>query len=261
MLSAAVGKSAVKDLFAASGVPWADLAGMVCRDPGPWGINIIAAVPKMKSISASTVASWTRVAAHVHAGLRLRIARHGAPHLPPAAGLLTLHSTTDAVLTLDGRVEHAEGRAIAARVALREAAVALTRARTQTRKHDSEQALREWQSLVQGQWSLVDRFESDGRRYLIAQRNSPDVAKRKALSVNETQVASFRAMGHSMKLIGYELGLPVSSVSKLLTDAAAKLGLTSPDEFAHLAEVDPPAALPVASNPAPVGTRGRTDGG
>ncbi len=120
-------------------------------------------------------------------------------------------------------------------MALRDAAVAVTRARTQTRKHDSEQALREWRALVQGRWSLVDRFDTDGRRFLIAQRNSPEAARRKALTASESQVASFRAMGHSMKLIGYELGLPVSTVSRLLTDAAAKLGLSSPDEFAHLA--------------------------
>jgi DNA-binding NarL/FixJ family response regulator len=84
---------------------------------------------------------------------------------------------------------------------------------------------------VDGRWSLVDRFESDGRRFMVAHRNEPDVRDPRALSKRERQVVAFAATGHSNKLIGYELGVSPSSVAKHLGVAARKLGVRSRAEL------------------------------
>ena len=89
-----------------------------------------------------------------------------------------------------------------------------------------EHAVAQWETLVQGRWSLVDHFEKDGRRYLVARKNDPFVPGDK-LSLRERQVVGFVALGHSNKLIGYELGISASTVATHLTSAAKKLGLGS----------------------------------
>jgi len=159
---------------------------------------------------------WSRVATHVAAGMRLR------QKVAEAA-------TPEAVLRPDGRVEHAEPAAQpkAAREALRTAARSVDRARSRLRREDADAALELWKGLFAGRWSLVDRFESDGRRYILARRNDPDAPGHAALSRRESQVASFAAKGHGNKLIAYELGLAVSTVANHLATACRKLGLRS----------------------------------
>jgi hypothetical protein len=161
---------------------------------------------------------WIRVAAHVAAGLRLRrkLHRAGSSHeaLEPQA-----------VLTPSGRVEHATGTASmpSARERLRTAALAADRARGPLRRKDPDEALQIWRGLVAGQWSLVDWFDTDGRRYVIAHENAPIAPDPRALTERERQVAGFAALGHSNKLIAYELGLSPSTVGVLLARAKKKV--------------------------------------
>lgn len=146
----------------------------------------------------------------------------------------------DAVLEPAGKVAHAEGdaKAASAREALARAAVAVDRARGKLRRQDNDEAIELWRGLVAGRWSLVERFESDGRRYLIARPNDPKVDLLPMLTERERQVLMFRAFGHSQKLIAYELGLSVSAVSRSLARAMKKLGLRSPADL--MAMLAPP---------------------
>jgi hypothetical protein len=41
-------------------------------------------------------------------------------------------------------------------------------ARGRMSKRNPERALQLWRALVDGRWSLVDSFETDGRRYVVA---------------------------------------------------------------------------------------------
>jgi len=166
--------------------------------------------------------SLERVSAHLLAGLRLR---RWKDELAIERG--------DAVLDPDGRVVHAEGdaRERAAREALTEAAVRSERARGGLRSASPDEAVEIWAALVSGRWSLVDHWDTDGRRFLLARRNPPDVVDLKALTEPERQVIAHAALGHSNKLIAYELGLSASTVATHLAAALPKLGLASRTEL------------------------------
>jgi DNA-binding NarL/FixJ family response regulator len=125
-----------------------------------------------------------------------------------------LSEGADAVLSPSGSVTHAEvvAQSVSARESLRHAAEAIDRARSKARSNEDE-ALDLWQGLVAGRWSLFDRFDTDGRRFLIARKNDPDVKDPRALTMRQRQVLSYAAMGHPLKLIAYSLGISPSSVS------------------------------------------------
>jgi DNA-binding NarL/FixJ family response regulator len=107
---------------------------------------------------------------------------------------------------------------------LREAAVAIDRARGELRESDPEQALEIWKALVHGRWSTVDWFDTDGRRFIIAIPNSPNVVDPRGLTERERQVVAYAAQGQTNKMIAYRLGLSKSRISLLLRSAMRKLG-------------------------------------
>lgn len=217
------GGAAFKDVLHPIGAR--DMIGAIGTDPTGCGVGIGALVRKEFSPTTAEVRRWSRVAAHLAAGFRLRRASSG---------------DGDAVLEPAGKVAHAEGEAktAAAREALSRAAIAVDRARGKLRRQDNDEAIEVWRGLVAGRWSLVERFESDGRRYLIARPNDPRVDLLPMLTERERQVLMFRAFGHSQKLISYELGLSASVVSRSLALAMKKLGIRSPADL--MAMLAPP---------------------
>jgi DNA-binding CsgD family transcriptional regulator len=78
---------------------------------------------------------------------------------------------------------------------------------------------------VAGRWSLVDQFERDGRRYIVAHENVPRARGPVALTEREKQILAYAVLGHHNKLIAYELGIADSTVRVLMARAAAKLGV------------------------------------
>ena len=81
-----------------------------------------------------------------------------------------------------------------------------------------------WRKLVDGTWTFKMTFTSAGRRLLIAaQREEGPVP----LSEREREVTGLAAMGHSNKIIAYQLDLTQSTVSSHLRNAMSKLGLAS----------------------------------
>ncbi len=170
-------------------------------------------------IDAAEMATWGHVAAHLAPGARLvHMLASGRPLL----------DEPEAVLAPGGKIVHADGAAksATARAALRDAARSADRARTKRGRADERDAIEAWGALVAGRWSLVDAFDRDGRRYVVARPNEPDpaVELESALSRRELQVARAAALGHADKLIAYELGLAPSTVARLLARARAKLG-------------------------------------
>jgi len=205
----------------------ADCVAVLAMDAHGVGVGVMAPLDRVQSYSARVRRVWARVVAHITAMLRLR--RALASHTGrPGHG--------EAVLSPGGRVEHAEGAAQpkSARDRLREAAVARERARGRRRRKDPEEATEMWGALVAGRWSIVDRFDRDGRRFLIAHENEPTADEPRALTARERQVVTYVAMGHSNKLIAYELGLSVGAVSSYLTTATRKLGLASRIDLVRL---------------------------
>jgi DNA-binding CsgD family transcriptional regulator len=208
----------------------ADVFGVPCRSPD--GFAVVFAAPTSAPVARATgpALPWGRLTAHVAAGARLR--RAAVPSLGPS----TLESPdVEAVLSPSGVVKHAEGPATTAtaRESLRRAAKSIDRARSKARGDDDE-ALALWQGLVTGRWSLVDRFDSDGHRYLVARRNDPRVSDPRALTLRERQVLAYAAMGEPLKVIAYALGLPMSTISQCRTRAMRKLGVKTQAELTAL---------------------------
>jgi DNA-binding CsgD family transcriptional regulator len=164
-----------------------------------------------------------------------------AVHLGAAARLrrAVALASPDAVLDPGGRLLDATGEAAErdARPALSDAVRCMERARGALRRSDPDEAIAIWRGLVAGTWSLVDRCERDGKRYVLARRNRPDVEDPKALTPRERAVVAFAAMGHQNKYIGYALGLSTAGIAALLRSAARKLGL--PTRAALIRELAP----------------------
>ncbi len=178
------------------------------------GVLMTTLVPRGHRIRERTL--WTRFAAHLGAAARLRL---NHPLTTPESAL--------AVLTPTGGLEHGTAETIAARGELATAAKSIDRARGKMRRVDPDAASALWRAMVRGEWSLVDWFDHDGKRFLLAQDNRITTRARPELTERERQVVACAAMGHSNKLIAYDLGLSTGTVAVLLARAAKKLGVTS----------------------------------
>lgn len=190
-------------------------------DPTGEGVFISAMTSRPWPVQEAAVERWRLLRAHILAGLRLH-----------------RNLVEEAVLDRHGKVVHAEGEARETRAldALRERARHIDRARSAEGRRDPEAALRVWQGLVNGRWSLVDKFDSDGRRYLIARRNEPGegVAALRPLSRRERQILAYAALGYANKHIAYTLGLAPSTVSSHLRSAMRRVGASTRAALADL---------------------------
>lgn len=155
------------------------------------------------------------VAGHVAAAQRL------------LRSLVTGTASLAAIFEADGRVAHVERPHETSLSILRERVLAVDRARGRLRRTDPERALASWHALLRGQYSTVDRFESDQRRYVVAYVNEPSLLDPRGLTSAESAVAAWAARGHPEKVIAYELGLAQGTVSALLSRAYRKLGVRS----------------------------------
>jgi len=201
-----------------------DVLCLKAADARGAGVAIVAPLAEVTTLSPQDEQRWQMLAAHVEAGYRLR---QGLQTLDRCEGL-TDASPHDAEAILESRnfrVADLAGRAKrgAARKKLREAALAIDRARGRLRNANPDNALEIWKALVQGRWSMVDWFDSDGRRFVLAIPNSPHTGDPRGLSERESQVVAEAVLGHTNKLIAYRLGLSTSRVSLLLRSSMRKL--------------------------------------
>jgi DNA-binding CsgD family transcriptional regulator len=205
---------------------YSDLLGIVAVDPNGVGVDISAPLPKALRLTPRSRERWQMVGAHIAAAYRLRralkaSAKQARTDLPNGA---------EAVLDTNGfRVVHAAGDATATSAGdiLRRAARRADRARGRLRREDPARALAAWQALVSGRWSVVDWFDTDQRRFVLAIPNPPKVADPRGLTPQECLVVAYVVLGESNKLIAYRLGLSQGRVSGLLRSAIHKLGLKS----------------------------------
>ena len=168
---------------------------------------------------------WSCISAHLGAGIRLRAA---------AERLQLDGAPVEAVLDSGGRVLHARAQAVrsSARASLRDAVRRIENARTEKGRRDPDAAMDGWHGLVDGRWSLVDRFDTDGRRFVVAVQNDPAHPDPRGLTMREREVAEFVGLGRSTKEIAYVLGVSFSAVTNLTTRTQEKLGLATRAELA-----------------------------
>jgi DNA-binding NarL/FixJ family response regulator len=195
-----------------------DCIGIRGIDPSAKGCLLCVPLPEPRRLAPKTRRLLSQVAAHLAAGWRLRHGEHAQDDL----------ETTDALLDPRGRLHRITGRAAPVEdlQALRAAAQSITLSK-RLRMSDPRRSVELWKALVAGRWSLVEQFQRDGRHYLLVKRNDPRVNDPRALTLRERQVVAYARLGHSNKLIAYELGLAPSTVSQQLQSALGKLGIRS----------------------------------
>ena len=203
-----------------------DLLFITAVDGRGVGAAVVAPLPEVTSLSPQEAQRWQMLGAHLEAGHRLRRGLAGREAAnEPSASSLPHHA--EAIFDPNSfRITDAVGSAKGGTATnrLREAAIAVDRARGSMRKSDPEKALQIWKALVRGRWSTVDWFDTDGRRFVLAIPNSPDVTDPRGLTEREGQVVSYAAFGQTNKMIAYRLGLSKSRISLLLRSAMRKMG-------------------------------------
>jgi DNA-binding CsgD family transcriptional regulator len=194
-----------------------DSLWITAAEPSGSGCGIHSGRAEISWVSRSFHERWARVAAHLAAGARIR-RRLRDIAAPPSV---------EAVVAPDGKVMHAEGaaKAPAALARLRHAVLTVEAARAERHGPDALVGLRGWQGLIEARWSLLDQFESDGKRYLVARENAPEPPGPSAFTTRERQVMGYAALGHDNKIIAYDLGIAHATVKVLMARAAAKLGV------------------------------------
>jgi DNA-binding CsgD family transcriptional regulator len=150
--------------------------------------------------------------------------------------MLRMREEPDAIFTARGRVEHATGdaRQPGPLEDLRHAVSAIEHARSTAGRSAPDEAVKQWRGLVSARWSLVEQFDTDGKRYILARANEPASTRARGLEMlttRERQVVAHLMLGHSMKLIAYELGIAYSTVRVLTMRACAKLGVNGREEL------------------------------
>ncbi len=213
-----------------------DLWQVNAVNPTGEGVLIGAPMRQARWLTRAETATWNRVAAHLASAMRLRRTLGIAPVLDEGGKTAVKMPDGEAVLDPSGKTIHAEAEATSktARTELRDAAIAVDRARRK-KNRDDPKAIDAWKAMVDARWTLVDRFDSDGRRFYIAYRNDIPMRDPRKLTPREQQAVAFAALGSTSKLIAYELGLSISSVTTLLSSAARKLGVRSRAELVVLA--------------------------
>ena len=202
-----------------------DVLGITAVDSKGAGVAVVAPLEEVTTLSQQDSHRWQMLAAHLDAGHRLR--RGLAGNDPCGESSTELPYDAEAIFDASSfRITDAVGEAKekTATKKLRDAAINIDRARGKMRTECPDKALEIWQALVHGRWTTVDWFDTDGRRYVLALPNSPNVSDPRGLSKRERQVVAYAAMGQSNKLIAYRLGLSGSRVSLLLRSAMRKMG-------------------------------------
>lgn len=224
-----------------------DLLGILARDPNGIGIRIVAPLPDATKLVPKSREQWQMLAAHIAAAYRLRHALASGGILEDArnSGL-----PRGAEAVVDPRKLHVvdavhRARHESAVECLRRGARWIDRARSSKDQRNYEEALQTWRALVCGRWSLVDWFDTDERRFLLAMPNPPEVRDPRGLNEQECQVVEYVVLGDSNKLIAYRLGLSQARVSTLLRSAMKKLGVKT---RAQLIEKLPPLPIWLAAS-------------
>lgn len=173
---------------------------------------------------------WPLVVSHIGAGLRLR----------RSAQKINLDeldqpgNPIEAVLDSNGIVHHLTDCASNDDTCkqLRNAARIVESIRNGKSRDDPDKTLPLWQGLINGRWSLIDRFDSDGKRFILAIRNDPNHLDPRGLTIREKQVAEYVGIGFGNKAIAYSLGITPAAVSNTIARVLYKLGLKRRVELA-----------------------------
>lgn len=198
-----------------------DLLVINCQSGMGSGVSIGMLLKNTSRVTAQERRRWPQVAAHIGAAVRLRgkIAQLSAIDSPEV----------EAIMDSGGRLHHAKESAKDQDI--RENLHAIVRrieqSRTQAGRENADVALNNWEGLVNGRWSIIDRFDSDGRRFIVAIKNDPAHPDLRGLTPRERQVAEYAGLGCASKHIAYTLGLSETAITNCTARVQRKLGILS----------------------------------
>jgi len=202
-----------------------DLLAVLAVDPSGFGVEIVCPLEESTRLAPKARQRWQMLCAHLATAHRLRRGLEHAAEKRAAATALPRNA--EALLDASGfRIVDRVGPAQepSAIDVLRDAARAVDKARGKLRREDPKRAMEIWTALVDGRWSMVDWFDTDGRRFVLAIPNPPEVRDPRGLSDKECLVAAYLTLGEPNKLIAYRLGLSPARVSNLVRSSMHKLG-------------------------------------
>jgi DNA-binding CsgD family transcriptional regulator len=199
--------------------------GLSASNPDAHGVGIAAPLTEVSQMSEAMRELWGLVGVHLATAYRLRRSR-----------ARSIDEENAAILEPDGSLIHADGIAFegSSPETLGHAVRQIDRARSKSLRGDPVEALPMWKGLVEGRWSLVDRIDTDGRRFVVAHPNAPRIDSPEALTQRERQVVAYACQGDSNARISYSLGLDEQAVEALLTSAMEKLGVESREALGQL---------------------------
>jgi DNA-binding NarL/FixJ family response regulator len=200
----------------ARGIGSRDAAGFCVNDAVDHGFMLVSPTRDTLVLPTQTNATILKLGQHISTGLRLQRVISSAKLEDPAV---------EAIFDADGRPQHTGGMARGDDALERLRETVSVRARSAGFELDENPGV--WEAVTAGRWSLVDRFDSDGRRFVVAYRNPPGVLDPRRLTPREESVAALAALGHSNKEVAVTLEITASTVATLLASALAKLGLVS----------------------------------
>ncbi len=194
-----------------------DFIGLHGGNPNGLGAMFAAACPKRTSLRAAKRAALARLTGHLASAYRLVVAMEQK----------TRAFEPEAIFDAGGRMLDARPTAQRAEAPLRAAVREMDRARGALRRKDPAEALERWRALVDGRYSLLDRFESDGKRFVVAYPNAPGTRDPRGLTEQERAVAGLLALALPDKTIAYELGLSAGTVRAHVHAVLQKLNVSS----------------------------------
>ncbi len=226
------------------GAGFPDGFSLLAQDGEGYAIDVTAPSGRKMHAAPRVRGIWRRVGVHLAAAMRLR------------RRFAEARAQRDALFSPSGKLAHVEGELEgdrSARASLAAAVRNVERARSGAQRADPERALALWRGLVAGEWSLVDHWEGEGRRYVAAYRNRPDVRDPRALTPNERLVLRYASLGASNKEIGFTLGLSTVAVASAVAHLLAKLRCKRRGELLAFADLTSGSLVrvPVGAEPAP----------
>lgn len=201
-----------------------DLIVINCQSGIGNGVSIGMLLKEISQVTHQERRRWPQIAAHIGAAIRLR---------NKAAQLSIESPEVEAVLDSGGTVHDARGLAKHQEIRdnFREIVRRIERSRTRAGRENVDEALNNWEGLVSGRWSMVDRFDSDGRRFIVAIKNDPAHPDPRGLTPRERQISEYVGLGCASKEIAYTLGLSETAITNSTARVQRKLGIGSRAEL------------------------------
>ncbi|MDH3655146.1 MAG: hypothetical protein OEN21_12815 [Myxococcales bacterium] len=197
--------------FAAQTDAAADVLLINALEPDGHGASVAVFLPVETELKRDERERWKMLGAHLTAGYRVwrAVASMNSDPTPlPCGAEAVVDPTTFRVIDAAGCSEDPS-----LLDTLRDSARRVDRARGRLPKTNPVEALETWWALVHGRWSMLDWFDSDGRRFVLGIPNPPELGDPRGLTEREHQVATYAALGESGKLIGYRLGVSKAELS------------------------------------------------